>query len=185
MDIYSIRISKVFGIMRSRLQNASGDFSLKKDFQTKFEIINAAKRWGDPPLNNLQKKFITFKDLTKQLEASKVEKMHKVECKAIRKLTTLQLSKFKTIKVIYEFEKEIATLDAENTTSSRLLELRKKQFEAIATQQFHKSNSTSATRPYKTTQIKPVRFQSGPFRPINSTALFSFFITTLPFSPNP
>ncbi|RDY05878.1 THO complex subunit 7A [Mucuna pruriens] len=69
-----------------------------------------------------------IEDLKKQLEESKVERRHKEECEAIRKLIALQPPRSETQKVISELEKEIAALDAENTAGSRLLELRKKQF---------------------------------------------------------
>lgn len=69
-----------------------------------------------------------IEDLKKQLEESKVERRHKEECEAIRKLIALQPPRSETHKVITELEKEITALDAENTAASRLLELRKKQF---------------------------------------------------------
>ena len=58
----------------------------------------------------------------------KIERQHKEECKAIRKLIAAQPPRSETQKMITELEKEIAALDAENTAGSRLLELRKKQF---------------------------------------------------------
>ena len=69
-----------------------------------------------------------IEDLKKQLEESKVERRHKEECEAIRKLIAMQPPRSETMKVISELENEIAALDAENTAGSRLLELRKKQF---------------------------------------------------------
>ncbi|KAK7306571.1 hypothetical protein VNO77_44520 [Canavalia gladiata] len=69
-----------------------------------------------------------IEDLKKQLEESKVERRHKEECEAIRKLIALQPPRSETQKLITDLEKEIAALDAENTAGSRLLELRKKQF---------------------------------------------------------
>jgi THO complex subunit 7 len=69
-----------------------------------------------------------IEDLKKQLEESKIERQHKEECEAIRKLIATQPPRSETQKTITELEKEIATLDAENTAGSRLLELRKKQF---------------------------------------------------------
>lgn len=69
-----------------------------------------------------------IEDLKKQLEASKVERRHKEECEAIRKLIALQPPRSQTMEVISELEKEISALDADNTAGSRLLELRKKQF---------------------------------------------------------
>ncbi|XVF56561.1 hypothetical protein PTKIN_Ptkin06aG0131100 [Pterospermum kingtungense] len=69
-----------------------------------------------------------IEDLKKQLEESKIERQHKEECEAIRKLISAQPPRSETQKSISELEKEIATLEAENTAGSRLLELRKKQF---------------------------------------------------------
>ncbi|KAI9120062.1 hypothetical protein K1719_009031 [Acacia pycnantha] len=69
-----------------------------------------------------------IEDLKKQLEESKIERQHKEECEAIRKLIALQPPRSETQKLINELEKEIMSLDAENTAGSRLLELRKKQF---------------------------------------------------------
>ncbi|KAI3786036.1 hypothetical protein L1987_45163 [Smallanthus sonchifolius] len=66
--------------------------------------------------------------LKKQLEESKVERKHKEECETIRKLIGAQPPRSETQKLINELEKEIAALEAENTASSRTLELRKKQF---------------------------------------------------------
>ncbi|CAE6105135.1 unnamed protein product [Arabidopsis arenosa] len=69
-----------------------------------------------------------IEDLKKQLEESKIERQHKEECEAIRKLISAQPPRSETQKVIHELKKEIAELEAENTASWRLLELRKKQF---------------------------------------------------------
>ncbi|XP_009342726.1 THO complex subunit 7A-like [Pyrus x bretschneideri] len=66
--------------------------------------------------------------LKEQLEESKVERRHKEECEVIRKLIATHPPRSETLKIISELEKEIAALDAENTASSRTLELRKKQF---------------------------------------------------------
>ncbi|KAJ0611754.1 putative transcription factor bZIP family [Helianthus annuus] len=68
-----------------------------------------------------------IEDLKKQLEESKVERKHKEECETIRKLIAAQPPRSETQKLINELEKEIAALEAENTASSRTLELRKKQ----------------------------------------------------------
>ncbi|KAK7844370.1 tho complex subunit 7b, partial [Quercus suber] len=67
-----------------------------------------------------------IEDLKKLLEESKIERQHKEECEAIRKLIAAQPPRSETQKMITELEKEIAALDAENTAGSRLLELRKK-----------------------------------------------------------
>ncbi|XP_076887901.1 THO complex subunit 7A-like [Bidens hawaiensis] len=69
-----------------------------------------------------------IEELKKLLEASKVERKHKEECETVRKLIAAQPPRSETQKVIDELEKEIAALEAENTASSRTLELRKKQF---------------------------------------------------------
>ncbi|KAI5673490.1 hypothetical protein M9H77_13854 [Catharanthus roseus] len=69
-----------------------------------------------------------IEDLKKQLEESKIERQHKEECEAIRKLIAMQPPRSETQKLISELEREIAMLEAENTGSSRTLELRKKQF---------------------------------------------------------
>ncbi|KAK3194562.1 hypothetical protein Dsin_025872 [Dipteronia sinensis] len=69
-----------------------------------------------------------IEDLKKQLEESKIERQHKEECEAIRKLIGQQPPRSETQKIITDLEKEIAALEAENTAGSRLLELRKKQF---------------------------------------------------------
>lgn len=69
-----------------------------------------------------------IEDLKKQLEESKIERQHKEECEAIRKLISMQPPRSETQKLIVDLEREIAGLEAENTASSRTLELRKKQF---------------------------------------------------------
>jgi THO complex subunit 7 len=66
--------------------------------------------------------------LKKQLEEAKIERRHKEECEAIRRLIAAQPPRSQTLKIISDLEKEIAALDSENTASSRMLELRKKQF---------------------------------------------------------
>ncbi|PON49522.1 THO complex subunit 7/Mft [Trema orientale] len=69
--------------------------------------------------------------LKKQLEESKVERQHKEECEAVRKLIAAQPPRSQTQRLISELEREIAALDADNTATSRLLELRKKQFALV------------------------------------------------------
>ncbi|GAB2227525.1 hypothetical protein Droror1_Dr00009347 [Drosera rotundifolia] len=71
---------------------------------------------------------VEIEDLKKLLEQSKIERQNKEECEAIRKLVATQPPRSETQKAITELEKEIAALEAENTSGSRLLELRKKQF---------------------------------------------------------
>ncbi|XP_057970062.1 THO complex subunit 7B-like [Malania oleifera] len=70
-------------------------------------------------------------DLKKQLEESKIERQHKEECEAIRRLIAVQPPRSEMQKTITEMEKEIAALEAESTASSRTLELRKKQFSLL------------------------------------------------------
>lgn len=72
-----------------------------------------------------------IEDLKKQLEESKIERKHKEECEAIRKLIAMQPPRSETQKTITELEQEIASLELENTASSRTLELRKKQFSLL------------------------------------------------------
>ncbi|KAL6660302.1 hypothetical protein ACP70R_002424 [Stipagrostis hirtigluma subsp. patula] len=69
-----------------------------------------------------------IEDLKKQLERSKIERQHKEECEAIRKMISLQPPRSETEKLIADLEKEIADLEAENVACIRTLELRKKQF---------------------------------------------------------
>ncbi|XP_047073468.1 THO complex subunit 7B-like [Lolium rigidum] len=66
--------------------------------------------------------------LKKQLEQSKIERQHKEECEAIRKLISMQPPRSETEKLIADLEKEIANLEAESAACTRTLELRKKQF---------------------------------------------------------
>ncbi|KAL5073473.1 hypothetical protein RYX36_012457, partial [Vicia faba] len=74
---------------------------------------------------------VDIEDYKKQLDESKVERWHKEECEVIKKLIALQPPRCETQKVITELVKEIAVLDAENTTGSRLLEPRKKKFSLL------------------------------------------------------
>jgi THO complex subunit 7 len=69
-----------------------------------------------------------IEDLKKQLEQSKIERQHKEECEAIRKLISMQPPRSETEKLIADLEKEIANLEAESAACTRTLELRKKQF---------------------------------------------------------
>ncbi|XXG43787.1 hypothetical protein AAC387_Pa01g3745 [Persea americana] len=72
-----------------------------------------------------------IEDLKKQLQESKIERQHKEECEAIRRLVSLQQPRSETQKIISDLEKEITALEAENTAGSRTLELRKKQFSLL------------------------------------------------------
>ncbi|XP_073304368.1 THO complex subunit 7A-like [Primulina huaijiensis] len=69
-----------------------------------------------------------IEDLKRQFEESKIERQHKEECEAIRKLIAMHPPRSETQKIITELEKEIAMLEAENTAGSRTLGLRRKQF---------------------------------------------------------
>ncbi|XP_073047831.1 THO complex subunit 7A-like [Primulina eburnea] len=69
-----------------------------------------------------------IEDLKRQFEESKIERQHKEECEAIRKLIVMHPPRSQTQKIITELEKEIAMLEAENTAGSRTLDLRRKQF---------------------------------------------------------
>ncbi|KAG2543944.1 hypothetical protein PVAP13_9NG778700 [Panicum virgatum] len=57
-----------------------------------------------------------------------IERQHKEECEAIRKVIFLQPPRSETEKLIADLEKEISDLEAENVACVRTLELRKKQF---------------------------------------------------------
>ncbi|XP_039120485.1 THO complex subunit 7A-like [Dioscorea cayenensis subsp. rotundata] len=72
-----------------------------------------------------------IEDLKKQLEESKIERQHKEECEAIRRLIALQPPRSATQKIISDLEKEIAMLEAENAAGIRTLDLRKKQFSLL------------------------------------------------------
>ncbi|KAJ0969318.1 hypothetical protein J5N97_022195 [Dioscorea zingiberensis] len=72
-----------------------------------------------------------IEDLKKQLEESKIERQHKEECEAIRRLIALQPPRSETQKTISDLEKEIAMLEAENAAGVRTLDLRKKQFSLL------------------------------------------------------
>ncbi|KAH9308952.1 hypothetical protein KI387_036863, partial [Taxus chinensis] len=72
-----------------------------------------------------------IEDLKQQLEESKIERQHKEECEAIRRLIAAQPPRYETQKTLSELEKEIAVLEAENTAASRTLDLRKKQFSLL------------------------------------------------------
>ncbi|MQM20904.1 hypothetical protein Taro_053934 [Colocasia esculenta] len=67
----------------------------------------------------------------KQLEESKIERQHKEECEAIRRLIAMQPPRSETQKTIAALEKEIAALEAENAAAIRTLDLRKKQFSLL------------------------------------------------------
>ena len=66
-----------------------------------------------------------------QLEESKIERQHKEECEAIRRLIGAQPARAETQKALDELSRELASLEAENLAASRTLELRKKQFSLL------------------------------------------------------
>ncbi|KAI5080668.1 hypothetical protein GOP47_0003851 [Adiantum capillus-veneris] len=66
-----------------------------------------------------------------QLEESKIERQHKEECEAIRRLIGAQPARAETQKVLDELTRELAALEAENLAAARTLELRKKQFSLL------------------------------------------------------
>ncbi|MCO5583458.1 hypothetical protein L7F22_037369 [Adiantum nelumboides] len=70
-------------------------------------------------------------NLKVQLEESKIERQHKEECEAIRRLIGAQPARAETQKVLDELTRELAALEAENLAASRTLELRKKQFSLL------------------------------------------------------
>lgn len=72
-----------------------------------------------------------IEDLKKQLEESRIERQHKENCEMIRRSIAEQRPRSETQKIISNLEKEIASLEAENTAGSRTLELRKKQFSLL------------------------------------------------------
>lgn len=69
-----------------------------------------------------------IEELKVQLEESKIERQHKEECEAIRRLIGAQPPRSETQKVLDELAKELSALEADNMAASRTLELRKKQF---------------------------------------------------------
>ena len=71
---------------------------------------------------------LDIEDLKVQLEEAKVERQHKEECEAIRKLIAAQSPRSVTQKQLNDLEKELLQLEAENYAASRTIELRKKQF---------------------------------------------------------
>ena len=66
--------------------------------------------------------------MKEQLEAAKIERQHKEECEAIRKLIAAQSPRRVTQKQLDDLEKELIQLEAENNAAARTIELRKKQF---------------------------------------------------------
>ena len=66
-------------------------------------------------------------NLKKQVEESKIEQNCKGHCEVIQKLIALHPTRSETHKLMTDLEKEIATLNADDTGSHTLLELHKKQ----------------------------------------------------------
>ena len=66
-----------------------------------------------------------------QLEESKIERQHKEECEAVRRLIGAQPARSETQKALDELSREVADLESENMAASRTLELRKKQFSLL------------------------------------------------------
>ena len=72
-----------------------------------------------------------IEELKVQLEEAKIERQHKEECEAIRKLIAAQSPRLATQKQLNELEKELVHLEAENFAAHRTIELRKKQFSLL------------------------------------------------------
>ncbi|KAH7352442.1 hypothetical protein KP509_19G045300 [Ceratopteris richardii] len=72
-----------------------------------------------------------IENLKVQLEESKIERQHKEECEAIRRLIGAQPARSETQKVLDELTRELSALEAENLAASRTLDLRKKQFSLL------------------------------------------------------
>ncbi|KAJ3688420.1 hypothetical protein LUZ61_017584 [Rhynchospora tenuis] len=72
-----------------------------------------------------------IEELKKQLEKSRVERRHKEECEAVRKLVASWPPRSETEKLIADLETEIAALEAEDASCVRMLDLRRKQFSLL------------------------------------------------------
>ncbi|KAL3698482.1 hypothetical protein R1sor_012558 [Riccia sorocarpa] len=72
-----------------------------------------------------------IEDLKVQLEEGKIERQHKEECEAIRRLIGAQPPRSETQKALNDLEKELVILEAENTAAARTLDIRKKQFSLL------------------------------------------------------
>lgn len=72
-----------------------------------------------------------IEELKVQLEEAKIERQHKEECEAIRKLIAAQSPRLATQKQLNELERELVHLEAENFAAHRTIELRKKQFSLL------------------------------------------------------
>lgn len=105
----------------------------------KSRAVVAANRREKEGFNELQQAALRqieqaradIEGLKQQLEESRVERQHKEECEAIRKLVALQPPRSETQKTIAALEKEIAALEAENAATIRTVDLRKKQFSLL------------------------------------------------------
>ncbi|KAJ3692566.1 hypothetical protein LUZ60_011661 [Juncus effusus] len=72
-----------------------------------------------------------IEELKKQLEESKVERRHKEECEAVRKLVSAWPPRSDTERIIADLEAEIADLEAEDERCIRTVDLRRKQFSLL------------------------------------------------------
>jgi THO complex subunit 7 len=72
-----------------------------------------------------------IEDLKVQLEEGKIERQHKEDCEAIRRLIGAQPPRSETQKALNELEKELVALEAEKTAAARTLDIRKKQFSLL------------------------------------------------------
>lgn len=91
-----------------------------------FSESRASNSWSASLPNGQAQRDI--EDLKLQLEEAKVERQHKEECEAIRKLIAAQSPRAVTQKQLNDLDKELVQLEAENYAASRTIELRKKQF---------------------------------------------------------
>ena len=69
--------------------------------------------------------------LKRQLEDSRVERRHKEECEAVRRLVATQPPRDETRAMVEALEREIEALEAENVATVRTLDLRRKQFSLL------------------------------------------------------
>ncbi|XP_078179096.1 THO complex subunit 7B-like [Carex rostrata] len=72
-----------------------------------------------------------IEELKKQLEMSRVERRHKEECEAVRKLVASWPPRSETERLITDLQAEIADLEAEDVSCVRMLDLRRKQFSLL------------------------------------------------------
>jgi len=108
-----------------------------------------------------------IEELKVQLEEAKIERQHKEECEAIRKLIAAQSPRLATQKQLNELEKELVQLEAENFAAHRTIELRKKQFSLL----LHVVSNFKSSHEFDVTKllVLPVLFKFG--------NVFSFLIS--------